>query len=199
MADAKVELKIDGIAGERLVRRGDHTELYQAVQKRFGRKVAVKVYTAEGVRDTAIARFQRECQLMGELSSHPHVVTYFESGVKRRRPYVVSEWLDEGTFANRVQRGERMPWADAVNLGIKVSGALESAHRLGLLHRKLKPHDLFVSAFGEPLIGDFQPDPRSRARATRTTSWSTPRPRCSGARPRHRRPTSTPSPRWCSR
>ena len=112
MADGKVDLKLDGITGERLVRRGDHTELYQAVQKRFGRKVAVKVYTAEGVRDTAIARFQRECELMGELSSHPHVVTYFESGVKRRRPYVVSEWLDEGTFANRVQTGATMPsWA----------------------------------------------------------------------------------------
>jgi len=77
VADERVELRIDGISNERLVRRGDHTELYQAVQKQFGRKVAVKVYTTEGMRDTALARFERECKLMGELSSHPNVVTYF--------------------------------------------------------------------------------------------------------------------------
>ncbi|MCU1501759.1 MAG: serine/threonine protein kinase, partial [Ilumatobacteraceae bacterium] len=165
MAEDRVELHIDGISNERLVRRGDHSELYQAVQKQFGRKVAVKVYTAAGVRDTALARFERECQLMGELSSHPNVVTYFRSGVRRRRPYVVSEWLDEGTFSTLLKRGGRLDWVDAVNLGIKVAGALESAHRLGLLHRKLKPEDLFVSAFGEPLLGDFQLDPEERSRS----------------------------------
>ncbi len=165
MADQKVDLKIEGITGERLIRRGDETELYQAVQKQFGRKVAVKVYTAEGVRDTALARFERECALMGELSSHPNVVTYFKSGIRRRRPYVVSEWLDQGTFFNSVARGDRLDWADAANLGVKIAGALESAHRLGLLHRKLKPQDLFVSAFGEPLIGDFQLDPGEGSRS----------------------------------
>ena len=145
MADQKVDLKIEGITGERLIRRGDETELYQAVQKQFGRKVAVKVYTAEGVRDTALERFERECALMGELSSHPNVVTYFKSGIRRRRPYVVSEWLDQGTFFNAVTRGDRLDWADAANLGVKIAGALESAHRLGLLHRKLKPQDLYLT------------------------------------------------------
>ena len=165
MADERVELRIDGISNERLVRRGDHTELYQAVQKQFGRKVAVKVYTTEGMRDTALARFERECKLMGELSSHPNVVTYFGSGLRRRRPYVISEWLDEGTFSNILRRGGRLDWVDAANLGVKVSGALESAHRLGLVHRKLKPEDLFVSAFGEPLMGDFQLDPSESSRS----------------------------------
>ena len=131
----------------------------------LGRKVAVKVYIAEGVRDTALDRFERECKLMGELSSHPHVVTYFESGVKRRRPYVVSEWLDEGNFHNRISRGDRVDWPDAVNIGVKIAGALESAHRLGLLHRKLKPQDLFVSPFGEPLLGDFLLDPNQGSRS----------------------------------
>jgi serine/threonine protein kinase len=165
MADEKVDLKIDGITGERLVRRGDHTELYQATQKQFGRKVAVKVYTADGMRDTALARFERECALMGELTGHPNVVTYFKSGVRRRRPYVVTEWLEEGTYSALLRKGRTLDWADAVNLGIKVCGALESAHRLGLVHRKIKPEDLFVSAFGEPLLGDFQLDPSEGSRA----------------------------------
>jgi serine/threonine protein kinase/GTPase Era involved in 16S rRNA processing len=165
MADDKVDLKIDGITGERLVRRGDHTELYQATQKQFGRKVAVKVYTADGMRDTALARFERECALMGELTGHPNVVTYFKSGVRRRRPYVVTEWLEEGTYSALLRKGRTLDWADAVNLGIKVCGALESAHRLGLVHRKIKPEDLFVSAFGEPLLGDFQLDPSEGSRS----------------------------------
>ena len=54
---------------------------------------------------------------------------------------------------------------DAAELGVKVSGARESAHRLGLVHRKLKPEDLFVSAFGEPLMGDFQLDPSESSRS----------------------------------
>ncbi len=166
MADpANVELKIDGLSQARLVRRGDQTELYQAVQKQFGRRVAVKVYTTDGMRDTALARFERECQLMGELSSHPNVVTYFGSGVRKRRPYVVSEWLEEGTYSSILKRGMRLDWMEAANVGIKVCGALESAHRMGLVHRKLKPEDLFVSAFGEPLVGDFQLDPGEGSRS----------------------------------
>ena len=165
MADEPVELRIDGISKERLIRRGDHTELYQAVQVPFGRRVAVKLYTADGARDTAIARFERECALMGELSSHPNVVTYFDSGVRRQRPFVVSEWLEDGSFADMLKRGQTLPWDEAIRVGVKVAGALESAHRAGLVHRKLKPEDVFLSAFGEPLVGDFHFDPAEGSRS----------------------------------
>jgi hypothetical protein len=165
MADEPVQLRIDGIQSERLVRRGDHTELYQAVQVPFGRRVAVKVYTADGARDAALARFERECALMGELSSHPNVVTYFDSGVRKQRPFVVSEWLEDGSFADMLKRGQTLPWDEAIRVGVKVAGALESAHRAGLVHRKLKPEDVFLSAFGEPLVGDFHFDPAEGSRS----------------------------------
>ena len=165
MADDPAELRIDGLSQERLVRRGDHTELYQAVQVPFGRRVAVKLYTAGGTRETALARFERECALMGELSSHPNVVTYFDSGVRRQRPFVVSEWLEDGSFADMLKRGQTLPWDEAVRVGVKVAGALESAHRAGLVHRKLKPEDVFLSAFGEPLVGDFHFDPAEGSRS----------------------------------
>ena len=163
--DEKVDLKIPGIAEERLVRRGDYTQLYQALQQQFHRRVAVKLYTTEGVHDSSLERFERECALMGELSSHPNIVTYFKSGVRRKQPYVVSEWLDEGNYADAVKRGTRLDWRDALNVGIKLAGALESAHRAGLLHRKLKPQDVFLSNFGEPLVGDFQLDPNEVSRS----------------------------------
>jgi serine/threonine protein kinase len=164
-ADEKIDLKIPGIGEERLVRRGDYTALYQALQQQFHRKVAVKLYTSEGTNDSALQRFERECALMGDLSSHPNIVTYFKSGVRRKQPYVVSEWLDEGNYADAVKRGTRLDWRDALNVGIKLAGALESAHRAGLLHRKLKPQDVFLSNFGEPLVGDFQLDPNEASRS----------------------------------
>jgi serine/threonine protein kinase/predicted GTPase len=165
MVDGPTDLKIEGIANERLVRRGDHTELYQAVQTQFGRKVAIKVYTAAGSSDTAIRRFERECELMGELGAHPNVVTYFASGVRRQRPFVVSEWFDDGTFSDVLARGLVVEWDLALTIGVKVAGALESAHRAGLIHRKFKPQDLFLSAFGEPLVGDFHVDPGEGSRS----------------------------------
>jgi serine/threonine protein kinase len=165
MSDEQFDLDIEGITAQRLVRRGDHSTLYQAVQAQFGRRVAVKVYTADGARATALDRFRVECGLMGHLGSHPHVVTFFDSGVRRRRPYVVSEWFDHGTMADRLRGGARADWEEAAAVGVKLAGALESAHRLGLLHRKLKPEDVFVSAFGEPLVGDFHIDPTEGSRS----------------------------------
>ena len=164
MSDASVNLKIPGIGQERLIRRGDHTVLYRAVQEQFNREVAIKSFTAEGVRETALERFHRECQVMGELSAHPHIVTFFDSGVRKREPYVVGEWLVHGTLFDQLANGQ-LDWRETLDVGIKLCGALETSHRAGILHRKLKPQDVFLSAFGEPLLGDFRLDPSDESRS----------------------------------
>ncbi len=165
MPDEKVDLKIPGIVDERLIRRGDHTELYQGVQEQFRRRVAIKIHTADGVKDEALEQFERECAVMGDLSNHPYIVTYFKSGIRKRRPYVVSEWLDDGTLFDRLAGGDSIDWRTAVDIGVKLAGALETAHRAGILHRKIKPQDVFQSPFGEPLIGDFRLDPADESRS----------------------------------
>ena len=165
MPDEKVNLKIPGIVDEKLVRRGDHTELYQGVQEQFRRRVAIKIHTADGMKDEALEQFQRECAVMGDLSNHPYIVTYFKSGIRKRSPYVVSEWLDDGTLADRLAGGDALDWRTAVDIGVKLAGALETAHRAGILHRKIKPQDVFQSPFGEPLIGDFRLDTTDESRS----------------------------------
>ncbi len=165
MPEADVDLRIEGLSPARLVHRGADTELYRAVQQRFHRRVAVKVYTGGGVRKRALAQFQEECARMGSLSQHPHIVDYISAGQARRGPYVVTEWLDDGTFQEVLDRDGPIPWQRALDIGAKLAGALETAHRGDILHRKIKPEDVFVTPFGDPVLGDFQLDPSAEGRS----------------------------------
>ncbi len=159
MADEKVDIKIPGVGSLRLVRRGDHSALYRGVQENFNREVAVKAFTVKALDRAAQARFERECAAMGVISVHPNTLTVFDSGVAKRRPYIVTEWLSRGNEHDRLVRSGPFEWREAVDVGVKVAGALESAHRAGVLHQNLKPHNVFVSPLGEPLLGDFEVSP----------------------------------------
>ena len=155
----EADLRIEGIAEERLVRKGETSELYRGIQQQFQRPVAIKLFTGGGVKDEAMRRFDTETAAMGTLSKHPSVVTFFQAGVQRNRPYVVTEWLEDGSFHELIAEQGPVDWRRMVDIGVKLAGALESAHRAGIHHAKLKPQDVFVSPFGEPLLGDFQLDP----------------------------------------
>ncbi len=159
MAEDKVDVKIPGVGSLRLVRRGDHSALYRGVQENFNREVAVKVFTVKALDREAQARFERECAAMGVISVHPNTLTVFDSGVAKRKPFIVTEWLGRGNEQDRLLRSGALDWREAVDIGIKVAGALESAHRAGVLHQNLKPQNVFISALGEPLLGDFEVSP----------------------------------------
>ena len=159
MADEKVDIKVPGVGSLRLVRRGDHSALYRGVQENFNREVAVKAFTVKALDRAAQARFEQECAAMGVISVHPHTLTVFDSGVAKRRPYIVTEWLSRGNEHDRLVRSGPFEWREAADIGVKVAGALESAHRAGVLHQNLKPHNVFVSPLGEPLLGDFEVSP----------------------------------------
>ncbi len=165
MVDGDVDLKIRGLTGARLIHRGERTELYRAVQERFRRRVAVKIYTGGGVKERAFAQFREECAQMGTLSQHPFIIDHLDAGETRRGPYVVTDWLDDGTFQEQLERSGPLPWQRVVDAGIKLAGALETAHRGGILHRKIKPEDVFVTAFQDPVLGDFQLDPSDQGRS----------------------------------
>ncbi|HMQ28407.1 MAG TPA: serine/threonine-protein kinase, partial [Acidimicrobiales bacterium] len=159
MADDKVDVKVPGVGALRLVRRGDHSALYRGVQENFNREVAVKVFTVKALDREAQARFERECAAMGVISVHPNTLTVFDSGVAKRKPYIVTEWLSRGNEHDRLRHSGALDWREAVDIGVKVAGALESAHRAGVLHQNLKPQNVFISAMGEPLLGDFEVSP----------------------------------------
>jgi non-specific serine/threonine protein kinase len=150
------DLGIPGIENPVEVGQGGVAVVYRAHQTTFGRDVAVKVLTVAGVDESVRDRFTAECQALGALSHHPNIVTVFDAGLTPARlPYLVMEYLPNGSLDDRIQREGALEPGEALSIGVKVAGALESAHRAGVLHRDVKPANILVSDFGEPLLADF--------------------------------------------
>jgi len=118
------------------------------------RQVAVKVMLHELVDDSVRQMFQAESTLMAQLSTHPSILTVYEAGVAADgRPYLVME-LCSAALASRY-RAETIPLADVLRIAIRIGGAIETAHRAGVLHRDIKPSNILTTAYGYPVLSDF--------------------------------------------
>lgn len=147
---------IDGYADFEEIGEGGFATVYRARQLRFRRTVAVKVLKAAPMDERANDRFERECQALGELSWHPHVVALYDSGVTSDgRPWLSMQYLGSGSLGGQIVRDGPLPWPEALIVGIQVSGALDAAHSAGTLHRDLKPENLLIGPYGETRLGDF--------------------------------------------
>ena len=146
---------VDGFDQLQLIGRGGFSYVFSARQRDFNRRVALKVLTF-GLADERERRsFERECRAMGLVSQHPHIVTVFNAAfTASKQPCIVME-LYSGTMGDRQKQEGALPLADVLDVGVKISGALQTAHDRGLLHRDIKPQNLFISEFGEPALGDF--------------------------------------------
>ncbi len=130
--------------------------VYRGRQAGLRREVAVKVVTVAGVDETSRLRFRHECEAVGSLSEHPNVVTVHGEGLTDDGlPYLVMAFYAKGTLSDRLDRDGAIPWQEVTAIGVKMAGALESAHRQGVLHRDVKPENVLVSALGEPVLADF--------------------------------------------
>ncbi len=140
-----VDLGIPGLTDARLLGRGGFGTVYAATEPEFGRTVAVKILR-ERLDDEAVRRaFTRECQAMGALSGHPHIVTVHRGGATAGgAPYIVMDLMSGGSLADRVKTGP-LPWAEVLETGILLASALEPAHRRGILHLDLTPANNLVS------------------------------------------------------
>jgi serine/threonine-protein kinase PknK len=149
-------VQIDGFDQLELIGKGGFSYVFSARQRDFNRRVALKVLTF-GLADERERRsFERECRAMGLVSQHPHIVTVFNAAfTASKQPVIVMELYSGGTMGDRQKREGRIPVAAVLDTGIKISGALQTAHDRGLLHRDIKPQNLFISEFGEPALGDF--------------------------------------------
>ncbi len=148
---AAVDLGIPGLTDPVEIGRGGSGVVYRARQPGLNRVVAVKVLSA--VLDRAgLDRFDREAFAMGTVAGHPNIVQVLTTGATPMgRPYLVMPYVEGGSLADRLP----VPWQQAVSYGVRLSGALETAHRAGVLHRDVKPSNVLISAFGEPLLADF--------------------------------------------
>jgi serine/threonine protein kinase len=144
---------IDGFDDPVEIGRGGFGVVYRAVDLLLNRVVAIKVL-ATRLEGSDLERFQREAMAMSALSGHPNVVPVFTTGVTREgRPYLVMPYISRGSL--RVADARALAWPDATRIGVRLAGALHSAHRLGILHRDIKPDNVLMSDFDEPLLADF--------------------------------------------
>ena len=146
---------IPGIGDVEEIGRGGFGVVYRATEEELGRDVAVKVLTGT-VDDRTRSRFERECRAMGALSGHPHIVTIYRSGTTEAGLlYLVMEYLHGGSLADQIDASGPATWQEALRTGIELSGALESAHRAGVLHRDVKPGNVLMDDLGRAMLGDF--------------------------------------------
>ena len=133
---------------------GGMGEVFRALDSRLGRYVAIKVLPEHLSHDPqALARFELEARAIATLS-HTNIVTIFDVGNDQGINYLVTELLEGETLRNRVKRGP-IPWREAVDLGIAIAEALAGAHSKGLIHRDLKPDNVFLTVDQRVKLLDF--------------------------------------------
>src|SRR5579863_17717 len=117
--------------------------VYEAEDIRLGRRVALKFLPEKLVCDErALRRFEREARAASALN-HPNICTIFEVEEHDHQPVIVMELLDGKTLKERICE-ERISTDEIVEFGIQASEALEAAHAKGIIHRDIKPGNLFI-------------------------------------------------------
>ena len=149
------ELAAAGFDDAQEIGRGGFGAVYRCEQRSLERTVAIKVLTTDLDADH-LERFLREQRAMGKLSGHPNIVNVFDVGVMRSgRPYIVLPYCPRSSLDARIRRAGPLSWQETLHIGVKMAGALETAHRLGILHRDVKPANILLTDYGEPQLADF--------------------------------------------
>ncbi|PSR70238.1 protein kinase [Nocardia sp. MDA0666] len=152
--DVVTELDAAGFADAKEIGRGGFGQVYRCTQLAVDRTVAVKVLTAE--LDENRERFLREQRAMGRLTGHPNIAGMLEVGeTSAGRPYLVMPYYARGSLDARIRRDGPLPLPQVLRLGVKIAGALATAHRADVLHRDIKPSNILITDYDEPALTDF--------------------------------------------
>ncbi len=134
---------------------GGMAEVHRGTDTVLGRPVAIKVLAPQFARDAAfVERFRREARAAARLN-HPNVVNVYDTGSDDGTHYIVMEYVDGRTLADRLASGGALPTAAALELAGAVCRALSAAHRQGIVHRDIKPGNVMVTPEGQVKVMDF--------------------------------------------
>jgi serine/threonine protein kinase len=138
---------------ENLLGAGGMGEVYRARDTRLSRTVAIKTLLSDITATSALrARFEREARAISALSN-PHICALYDVGHADGIDYLVMEYIEGETLADRIARG-RLPLSQVLRYGTEIAVALQHAHRAGITHRDLKPGNVMLTSSGVKLL-DF--------------------------------------------
>jgi eukaryotic-like serine/threonine-protein kinase len=131
----------------RLISEGGMATVYEAIQLRLDKRVAVKVMVpALADQPEALARFRREAKITSRLA-HPHIVQLLDIGTTATgQPYLVTEFLEGEDLEQRLARSGRLPLSTAMTILRQIASALAAIHAKGIVHRDLKPGNVLIVA-----------------------------------------------------
>jgi serine/threonine-protein kinase len=127
--------------------------VYRALQVSLDREVALKALSADLAGDPQfLQRFTQEAHAVARLH-HPNIVSIYDYGEQDDTPFIVMELVEGGTL--KTMLGEPMDLQQAAPLIADVAAALDYAHRLGIIHRDVKPHNILIAPDGHAVLSDF--------------------------------------------
>jgi eukaryotic-like serine/threonine-protein kinase len=138
---------------EREIGAGGMATVYLARDLKHGRNVALKLLKPELGAVLGVERFLSEITVTANLQ-HPNLLPLFDSGAADGLLFYVMPYVEGESLRARLAREKQLPVDDAVRIAVAVAGALDYAHRHGVIHRDLKPENILLHE-GQPLVADF--------------------------------------------
>jgi tetratricopeptide (TPR) repeat protein len=136
---------------------GGKKKVYLVHDTLLDRDVAFALIKTEKLDDATRARVTREARAMGRLGDHPNIVTIHDMGDHEGQPYIVIPVMPGGDVEGLIEKApeHRLPMEQAVGIAKAVCRGLEFAHSKGVIHRDIKPGNIWLGADGTAKIGDF--------------------------------------------
>ncbi|MBN2578130.1 MAG: protein kinase [Pirellulales bacterium] len=135
--------------------KGGMGQVYKAWHRKMDRVVAIKLLPTQSTKsDESVKRFRREVKVAAKLS-HPNIVTAYDADEYQGAHFLVMEYVEGQDLARVVQQHGPLPVSQAVNCILQTAKGLDYAHRQGIIHRDIKPHNLLLDVQGAVKILDM--------------------------------------------